>query len=573
MNKKRVTICLILIAFFCLTFSYTAQAAMPQQQVEEWVEVDSFEEMITTLESMKTTGGNITLTNDIVVPPDFTYTFATPNLSISPIKIYTGEYSVIVQGKLILLPYLEIWGVGGQNGVFQIQDGGWLELFCITVKAQSGIAIKQAPRSVLCYGLLFDGMPEFICEGEITDIGPVAVPVSYSNPLFLQYIYVRDNETATAILPTTNSGDLYEKGKMTPDIPLNVAWDTDDFANKFSARESCMITGQYTDARTYLPPKCMVVFQNGREVSILGGFGRGGTDKQSLTAQILVLTENPEQLNRIEWSSDGENWQECEAILLESEGKRSHYALYPPEGLGYPIYISAVITKDGKEQYSNILTLKTPDKSGDVEGTRGGGTEPVDPKPPIIDNPQITNAPEVTTPMPTPTYIAPMPMPSPTPMPTYITTPTPMPMPTTTPTTITTPTLTPIPQPTLVDVDNDADTNEITKQTTENKAVLDINEEAKQSKNPVSEVLAKNEETKPNLEEDSVVQGEDNPSAVVDLPKEEQTTQWEYSLRELSQTIIGLAVCGVIIVVAVTWNKKSGWGSKLCEWFKKLIHK
>ena len=57
-------------------------------------------------------------------------------------------------------------------------------MWSITVSAQDGVAIRQEDRSILAYGNLFDGMPDFACEGEIILAGPVAVPRSADEDVY-----------------------------------------------------------------------------------------------------------------------------------------------------------------------------------------------------------------------------------------------------------------------------------------------------------------------------------------------------------------------------------------------------
>ncbi len=556
MRKKGTAICIISILIACLSlfaFPIIAYASAPVEQDEAWEEVASFDELVNKLEAMKTTGGNIRLTKDIVAEAGVDDTFSAPRLMNTPIKLDTGEYTITVRGKLVVTPFVEISGAGGEKGLFYVEDGGWLELYSISVKADSGAAIAQSPRSVLCYGALFEGMPEFVCEGEIKSAGPVAVPWSDTNPKFLQYVYVRDGERAEDVLPLTDEGALYENGSMDQNHSLDVAWDVDLFANRFAARESCVVTGSYPGATAYATPVCMVVFQKGRAATVLGGWGTGGTDGRGLSAQIQVALEKPQEFLRIDWSSDGENWQECEADMLEEQSGRLRYSLYPPDDAGYPFYISAVVSENGKEQYSNILILHAPGKAGDIGGNRGGGTDLTDPKDPLEpeppENTENPDEPTINPPEDTgfPTATKPVFPPEQG--------------------------LSTEPPGARIDVKTD----EASGQDSKIQSGSVEKEEAGQMAPP----LIAGTENKENLSVDMaemqpVPQNEmpiEKDAAEAGMVMEQQTPQPEYPEQAGFQTALGAIISGGVIILAVAWNGPAGWGAKLSGWMKRLIHK
>lgn len=548
MRTRRAARCIIFILIACLSLfalPIITYASAPVEQEEVWEEAAGFDELVAKLEAMKTTGGNIRLTADVVVESGVEYTFSAPQLTDTPIRLNTAEHSIIVHGKLIVTPFIEINGAGGENGIFSVQDGGWLELLSVAVKADSGVAIAQAPRSVLCYGRLFDGAPEFVCEGEIIGAGPVAVPWSDTNPKSLQYIYVRDGERAEDLLPNTDEGSLFQNGTMDSNHQLDVVWDIGLFANQFAARENCMVTGAYPGATAYAAPVCMVSFQNGRAATVLGGWGTGGTDGRGLSAQIQVALEDPQESCRIDWSSDGKNWQECEADILESKNGRLRYMLYPPDDAGYPFYISAVVTRGGEEHYSNILVLNAPDTAGDIGGSRGGGTSVTDPVMPIESKPPITKPPQNTKDPAEPAAPS-------------------------------------SPQPKQPKTNDQAEYGKISEPASggnsNKKRVSGSNQAglpqsaATENEQDISAGLADApKEELPSTASD--ISPEKESPAAGEASAETQTPQAEHMGSTAYQTAMGAMISGGVIILVLTFKGSAGWGKKLLDWIKKLRNK
>lgn len=538
---------LVLIIYLSLfAFPIISHASAPSEQEERWEQVAGFYELVEKLEAMKTTGGNIQLTEDIVVGADVDYTFSVPQLMNTPIKLDTGDYSIIVQGKLALTPGIEIFGTGGEKGLFLVQDGGWLELYSISIKAASGIAIAQAPRSVLCYGMLFEGMPEFVCEGEIVGVGAVAVPWSATNPNSLQYIYVRDGQRAEDLLPGTDDGTLYENGKMNQNHNLDVAWDIDFFKEKFAARENCMATGRYAFATAYATPVCAVVFQNGRAVTVLGGWGTGGTDGRELSARIQVALEKPQEVLRIDWSADGENWKECEVDMLEEQDGRQCYALYPPEGVGYPFYISAVVIENGEERCSNTLVLRAPNTVGDMGGNRGGGTDVVDP-----EAPEETDSPDVK--------------------------PTGNTRPPAQPTTVPTFDPNPFAQPSAGNAGEELGEESESVQGKDTKKIADKG--VSQTAAPQVATAATQQQAEGGLDTEQKEQtlfastSATDDTVTVELSIEKRNMQPEQREDTTFQIVLGSIISCGVIALAVTWRDPMDWVKRLREWFKRATHK
>ncbi len=533
MRTRRTAICIIATLIACLSLfavPIIAYASDPVEQDEVWMEAASFAELVEMLESIKATGGNIRLTANAVVEEDVEYTFAAPMISGAPIRLDTGEYSIIVLGKLILNPFIEITGAGGENGLLNVQDGGWLEMYSISVNAGSGVAIAQAPRSVLCYGTLFEGMPEFVCQGEIRGAGPVAVPWSDTNPKSFQYVYVRDGESAEDILPKTDDGTLYKDGSMDNNNQLNVKWDIDLFGNKLAERKDCLITGSYQDATAYAVPECMVVFQNGREVTVLGGWATGGTEGRGLSAQVQIALEDPQKSCRIDWSADGENWQECEADMLVTQGNRLHYALYPPDDAKYPFYISAVAAADGKEHYSNIFILNGPDETGDIGGNRGGGTNMIDPKEPVKSEPPAAKPPEKETPPAKPTDSA--------------------------------------PSPNKSRQGSKVRTEAAEKESAKPSVPAAASAAEAGEKPSIGEETNNNKGAEAAALEDGASVVKEN-TVPEDSAAQKQYGEEEYPKQTVFQIALGSIISGAVIILAVTFNGSAGWGKKLSAWIKR----
>lgn len=357
----------------------------PEDSRTVWEEAASFAEFTEKLDSMKQTGGNLRLVADITVGQDERYEFIAPQLAgKAPILLDFGPYTVRVRGTLLLYPYLNITGQGGGQGLFHVEAGGWLELRSISLTAEDGIAIRQEERSVLSYGKFSDGLPDFTCEGGIVSAGPVAVPRSADNRGYLPVIYVRDGEKLKDCLPRTDTAALCENGDVDYGRELPVVWNTEAFAEKISRKERFLLTGAYADITAISPPQCLVTFEAGRPATLLDC--QTAAAREGLVARLRVALARPGSDCRIEWSSDGTQWQACPFQISNTKEDWIAYDLELPDA-SYPLYLSAVVVSEAG--YSDTIRIDGPDDLGELGGNRGGGTDILEPVlPPASDAPQ-----------------------------------------------------------------------------------------------------------------------------------------------------------------------------------------
>ncbi len=373
--RKAGLILAVLLFFFNIPIiSYASGMEQTAAQETVWEEAASFAELTEKLDSMRQTGGNLRLTADITVEQGEAYDFIAPQLmGKEPVLLDFGPYTITVRGTLALYPYLHITGQGGQDGLFHVEEGGWLEVWSITVSAQDGVAIRQEERSILAYGDLFDGMPDFACEGEIILAGPVAVPKAADDRKYIQVLYVRDGERLEDILPETDPAAFYENGMVDYERDLPVLWDTEAFAGQIARKERFLLTGTYKDAADFSPPQCLVTFENGNPATLLScstSAMQGG-----LIGDVWVAFPRPGPECRLGWSSDGEHWQPCVFEIQREQDGRIQYAIELP-GASYPFYLSAAVQSEtGEERYSDTIRIDGPDDMGKIGGNRGGGTD------------------------------------------------------------------------------------------------------------------------------------------------------------------------------------------------------
>lgn len=387
LRKAGLILAVLLVFLNIPIISYASGMEQTDTQETVWEEASSFAELTEKLDSMRQTGGNLRLTADITVEQGEAYDFIAPQLmGKEPILLDLGPYTITVRGTLALYPYLHITGQGGQDGLFHVEEGGWLEVWSITVSAQDGVAIRQEDRSILAYGNLFDGMPDFACEGEIILAGPVAVPRSADDHEYLPVLYVRDGERLEDVLPETDRAAFYENGTVDYERDLPVLWDTEAFAGQIGRKERFLLTGTYRDAADFSPPQCLVTFENGNPATLLAcstSAMQGG-----LIGDVWVAFPRPGPECRLDWSSDGEHWQPCVFEIQREQDGRIQYAIELP-GASYPFYLSAAVRSEtGGESYSDTIRIDGPDDTGKIGGNRGGGTDILEPDlPPVVSSP------------------------------------------------------------------------------------------------------------------------------------------------------------------------------------------
>lgn len=500
----------------------------PEDSQTVWEEAASFAEFTEKLDSLKQTGGNLRLTADIIVEQDERYEFIAPRLAgKEPICLDFGPYTVTVRGMLLLYPYLNITGQGGGQGLFHVEDGGWLELRGISLTAENGIAVRQEERSVLSYGKFSDGLPDFTCEGGIVSAGPVAVPRSADNRGYLPVLYVRDGEQLKDRLPRTDTAALCENGDVDYGRELPVVWNTEAFAEKISRRERFLLTGAYADITAVSPPQCLVTFEAGRPATLLDC--QTAAARKGLVAGLRIALARPGTDCRIEWSSDGLRWQACPFQISDAKEDWIAYDLELPDA-SYPFYLSAVaLSEAGETGYSDTIRIDGPDALGEIGGNRGGGTDILKPAlPPASDVPQSAGceAPSSTSSAPGPDEA-----------------------------------------PSAIPETENGQSSAAPSSLPEENGPAAMGSEPPPSPAPSSTPSPRRETT------ETPRDGQEEQVPADEMAGEKQEKGPDARLDTAVQVAAGLAAIAGLAVLVFTWNPKSGWGAKAIKFFKRFRRK
>lgn len=368
---------ILFVLAISLCFSPAIHVVSAQEQGVSGDQASTFEELKQWLDAHMSTGGTVTLTDDIIIPEGETYSYMNSRYS-KQIHIDAGDHTIYVQGHLELWPYLSITGTGGTEGIFHILSGGRLDMTAISVSASTpdAIAIVQNPGAILIRSDMgFGDFPPFSCQGQvITSPDIVAEPYSAYNPNELPVVVVAPGETFTSsMLPSTVDSDWYD-GMSQHSGPLPVIWDAETFP---STDERTIVSGSYPAG--YLPFRdasitCLVVFTQENAPVFLNSYASlySGTTIIQLNSLSPIDGEAT-----LEGSYDGENWESIENQTFE-EGQAQWQIFYSQDQTPYRYFSIMQQKSDGSIVYSDTLELTEENTliASDIGGGRGGETPP-----------------------------------------------------------------------------------------------------------------------------------------------------------------------------------------------------
>lgn len=374
-SKTLFALLFVLAIFLCLTPAVSIAAAQELERPSN--QVATFEELKQWLEAHMSTGGTVSLTDDITIPEEETYSYINSRYG-KHIHIDVGDHTIYVQCHLELWPYLSITGMGGTEGILHVLPGGRLDMTAISVSASTpdSIAIVQKPGAILIRSDMgFGDFPPFFCQGQIiTSQAIVAEPSFIYRPEKLPTVVVAPGETFTSsMLPSTVDSDWYD-GMSQHSGPLPVIWDAETFPSK---KERTIISGSYPAG--YLPFRdasinCLVVFAQENAPVFLNSYA-------SLYAGTTIIQLNSlspiEGEAALEGSYDGETWESIENQTFE-EGQAQWQIFYPQDQTPYRYFSIMQQKSDGSIVYSDTLELTEENTlvASDIGGGRGGETPP-----------------------------------------------------------------------------------------------------------------------------------------------------------------------------------------------------
>ena len=351
------------------------------------MEVSSFEELCSSLEELKSTGGTIVLTRDITVPAGESYIYNNGKYH-KKIVIQTEGHTIYVDGYLELWPFLTISGNGDQHELLNVRTGGelWMTSICLDA-GENGIAVIQEEGAFLMYGSEESlDLPSFIC------VGKIICPRIMTAAAYWRYdceelpvVTVPDGEDFTADMLPDKVRAYINRDHQLIEEEIPVVWDEDSIP---SEHERTIVQGRFVDGFSQYKdcmPKCLVIFESDTEPFFLNVYLKSLTKRYDM---VFMYGRSPEQGTiYIQASEDGQSWGDIAGTdgyaPVETEANESFmwilsYDESDPARQRPRYYRMVQILDDRTDVYSEPLELSDDliFTSADIEGGRGGETSP-----------------------------------------------------------------------------------------------------------------------------------------------------------------------------------------------------
>ncbi|HJA67802.1 hypothetical protein B5F07_11160 [Lachnoclostridium sp. An169] len=347
---------------------------------EETGRVSSFEELCQWIDEHITTGGIVTLTDNITVPEDESYTYLNA-IYRKEIIIRPEGYTIYVEGTLELWPYLSVHGAGGEEGVFCVRSGGTLLLTSISIDtgSEENTAVLQENGAVLKYGEdTALGLPEFSCVGKIVSAEKITVSaVSAYSYEKIPVVTVPEGTACTPrMLPEYVTAYVWENGEeVLTELP--VTWNTAELPERGSRGEVTGRFGETYEAYRSGNPLCLVVTASESRPYFLHCYASEYGGSTTLVFYAVLPGEGEYWLCG---SDNGEDWTRIEKSGEQLETGEVSWLISYLDG-EQPFHYYAVSRDQGGEiLYSDILefTENSVFAAADIDGGRGGETSPVE---------------------------------------------------------------------------------------------------------------------------------------------------------------------------------------------------
>lgn len=351
-------------------------------------QVASFDQLIEWIENHKSTGGTITLTDDITICEEEVYEYVNAKYE-NEITVDMAGHTIYVEGYLDLWPYIKIIGKETQKEIFHVCSGGELRLVSIQVDAgETGTAIVQEEGSFLMYGSEEEwGLPPFLCNGRIIPAKTItAAAYSWYNFKDIPVIRIPEEENFTSDLLPNKVMARVNREYQDLEEEVDVAWDTSAFPKQ---KQRTLLTGTFVDGysayKGYVP-RCLIVWESETTPFFLNAY----TESDKWYDNFFIYGETPKRgYVYIQGSDDGENWKEItnaeeyEPIRAEENDTLEWYFYYSKEEMNekIPRYFRMVQElEDGTEVYSESMEISEDNLfvQADIGGGRGGEISPLE---------------------------------------------------------------------------------------------------------------------------------------------------------------------------------------------------
>lgn len=397
MIKMRNLFVLLLLTVLSVVSISSIAAAAEQEAVA------TGQELVSWMEAHKTTGGTVTLTEDITLE-DMWY-FVPDRAGRPDLTVDTAGHSITVRGEISFLSdhHLTFRRPEGGKPVFHVKKRGLLSLEGTDIgeeKTDQAAAAEEGNDALVqdeSAGLL------------VTDCA-VSGKICYAQTPFVRYnspvtVVAEPGQTAADVIPQVIASQVIREGKVFYDENVPVSWELSGTEKLQQDRRRFTVRGSFPGAACITEPVCTVAYNDFpltfTDVTAAHSLSlylfKGGYTKPEGTMPIRVSSE---------YSFDNKNWIHYSIDTVTDRREPFFIGLTKEEwdvSVHPSVYIRLRCDHDGTEYYSNVLryTADDLDRAVDQGGNRGGGTAVVDPpkEPAAVPDP-VPSVPSQPTPLP-----------------------------------------------------------------------------------------------------------------------------------------------------------------------------
>lgn len=373
-KMRNIFVLLLLTVLSVVSISSTAAAA-------EQDAAATGQELVSWMEAHKTTGGTVTLTEDITLE-DMWY-FVPGRTGGPDFTVDTAGHTITVRGEISFLSdhHLTFRRPAGGKPVFHVRKGGLLSLEGTDIgeeKTDQAAAAEEGNDALVQdegAGLL------------VTDCA-VSGKICYARTPFVRYnspvtVVAEPGQTAADVIPQVIASQVIREGKVFYDEDVSVSWELSGTEKLQQDRRRFTVRGSFPGAACITEPVCTVAYNDfpltftdvTAAYSLSLYLFKGGYTKPEGTMPIRVSSE---------YSFDNKNWIHYSIDTVTDRREPFFIGLTKEEwdvSVHPSVYIRLRCDHDGTEYYSNVLryTADDLDRAVDQGGNRGGGTAVVDP--------------------------------------------------------------------------------------------------------------------------------------------------------------------------------------------------
>lgn len=369
MLKKKIAVYIVTCFILLCTFLMPAKA-------EEII--DNEEAFLIWLKEHRFSGGILELENDLYLTGKIDWSGGRPDL-LKDITIRTNGYHIYVSGTLDMSccnDRLHIEGIGGEEGILQVQEGGYLALGDMSICAEdNGYALVQQEGGIL----VTDSLE--LQNGRIQYAKKPVVTLSdrYKPKAFLYQAAAYIDSSA---YPAECSGFANYQGEIAYNVKAKMNWAA---PSTLSENKWHSITGnpngylqtavssQFQTIKAEdcfwvrMPEVRVMIMQSG--VAISNSALYLNNSHQKSVSLSLMYTSEPDRVQVLRKTDTNAAWEDVSFTQYDL------HDLAVEEGIEDGVYLCIEAFYKDSPAYSNVIQLQgnTIVEREDIEGNRGGG--------------------------------------------------------------------------------------------------------------------------------------------------------------------------------------------------------